>query len=69
MNILDQLKTHGIVSEVDKKQEVTIGPLIAHLADPASLNMLLKSLQDKADQTEINGFEDAFDGKDMSGDQ
>lgn len=66
MNILDQLKTHGIVSEVDKKQEVTIRPLIAHLADPASLNALLKSLQDKADQTEMDGFEEAFEGKDTS---
>jgi len=66
MNILDQLKTHGIVSEVDKKQEVTIRPLIAHLADPASLNTLLKSLQDKADQTELDGFGDALEGKDTS---
>lgn len=69
MNILDQLKTHGIVSDVDKKQEVTIRPLIAHLADPASLSMLLKSLQDKADQTEMDGFEEAFDGKDTSREQ
>jgi hypothetical protein len=69
MNILDQLKTHGIVSEVDKKQEVTIRPLIAHLADPASLTMLLKSLQDKADQTEMDGLEGAFEERETIRDQ
>ena len=45
LNLLDQLKTHGIVSEVDKKQEVTIRPMIAHLANPDSLTALLQTLQ------------------------
>ena len=49
LNILDQLKTHGIVSEVDKNQELIIRPLIAHVADPASLNSLLNSLQKRSD--------------------
>jgi hypothetical protein len=69
MNILDQLKTHGIISEVDKKQEVTIRPLIAHLADPASLTTLLQSLQDQADQTEMDGFGDAFNSTGESDDK
>ena len=69
MNILDQLKTHGIISEVDKKQEVTIRPLIAHLADPASLNTLLKSLQDQADQTEMDGFGNGFESTGESDDK
>ncbi len=45
LNILDQLKTHGIISEVDKKHEITIRPLIAHLADPAALQSLLAILK------------------------
>ena len=48
LNLLDQLKTYGIVSEVDKKQEVTIRPLVAHLANPESLAMLLQVLERKA---------------------
>lgn len=50
-NLLDQLKTYGIVSEMDKNQEVTIRPMIAHLADPESLTALLQVLKEKA-QTE-----------------
>lgn len=45
LNLLDQLKPHGIVSEVDKNQEVAIRPLIAYLADPESLGALLRALQ------------------------
>jgi hypothetical protein len=48
LNLLDQLKTYGIVSEIDKKHEVTIRPLIAHLANPESLQALLRSLQDQS---------------------
>ncbi len=44
LNLLDQLKPHGIVSEVDKKQEVTVRPLIAHLGNPESLGALLSVL-------------------------
>ena len=43
--LLDQLKTYGIVSEVDKNEELTIRPLIAHLANPESLKALLASLE------------------------
>lgn len=46
--LLDQLKTHAVVSEVDKNQEVTIRPLIAHLANPESLAALLRVLKDQA---------------------
>jgi hypothetical protein len=48
LNLLDQLKPHGIVSEVDKKQEVTIRPLIAYLANPESLMSLLQVLRQQA---------------------
>ncbi|HEY5311864.1 MAG TPA: DUF4194 domain-containing protein [Pirellulales bacterium] len=47
LSLLDQLKTHGIVSEVDKKQEVVIRPLIAHLANPDSLAALLVLLKNQ----------------------
>ena len=47
LQLLDQLKTHGIVSEVDSKQEILIRPLIAHLANPESLSALLAALNEK----------------------
>ena len=55
MNQLDHLKGYGIVSAVDKNQEVTIRPLIAHLANPQSLKALLEVLTAKA---EADGGED-----------
>ncbi len=47
LQLLEQLKAHGIVSEVDQKHEVTIRPLIAHLANPESLTALLGVLKEK----------------------
>jgi len=41
-NLLDQLKIHGIVSEVDSNREFTIRPIIAHLANAESLSALLR---------------------------
>lgn len=52
MNLLDQLKPHGIVSEVDKKHEVTIRPLIAYLANPESLTALLEVLKEQSRVTQ-----------------
>lgn len=49
-SLLDQLKSHGIVSEVDKNQEVIIRPLIAHLANPESLSQLLALVENKANE-------------------
>lgn len=46
---LDHLKGYGIVSGIDKNQEVTIRPLIAHLANPRSLTTLLDTLQEKCE--------------------
>ena len=46
-NLLDQLKTYGVVSEIDKNLEVTIGPLIAHVAGPESLKSLLEVFKKK----------------------
>lgn len=44
-NLLEKLKVHGIVSEIDTKDRVTIKPLIAHLANPQSLDTLLNHLK------------------------
>ena len=55
LSLLDQLKTYGIVSEIDKKQEVTVRPLIAHLANPESLAALLALLKDQRQDVEAAG--------------
>jgi hypothetical protein len=47
LSVLDQLKTYGVVSEVDNKQEVVIRPLIAHVANPESLAALLRVLKEQ----------------------
>lgn len=46
--LLDQLKPHGIVSEPDHQREVTIRPLIAHLANPETLTALLAHFRELA---------------------
>ncbi len=51
LTLLDQLKTYGIVSEVDPKDELTIRPMIAHLANPESLAALLKLLREQTQTT------------------
>jgi hypothetical protein len=52
LNLLDQLKPHGIVSEVDDKHEVTIRPLVVYLANPSSLAALLRELKESFKATE-----------------
>lgn len=66
-SILDQLKTHGFISEVDKNHEITIRPLIAHVADPASLGALLTALKEKAETAEMDEFNEAFDPPEGTG--
>lgn len=53
-NLLEQLKGYGIVSEVDAKQEITIRPLIAHIADPESLDALLRTMVQMAGEGSSN---------------
>lgn len=48
-SLLEQLKGYGIVTEVDANDECVIRPLIAHLADPASLRALLDQFKTIAD--------------------
>lgn len=51
-NLLEQLKVHGVVSEIDEQEEVTIRPMIVHLANPESLTELLKVMKKNAAQNE-----------------
>lgn len=48
LTLLDQLKTHNIVSEPDAGREVIVRPLIAHLANPETLTALLASFRQQA---------------------
>ena len=43
--LLEQLKGHGIVSEVDAHDQVTIRPIITHLANPENLQNLLHAFR------------------------
>jgi len=43
--LLEKLKPHGIVSEVDSHDQVAIRPIIAHLANPDNLQSLLQALR------------------------
>lgn len=41
-NLLEKLKGHGIVSEIDNQDQVSVRPIIAHLANPENLQALLE---------------------------
>jgi hypothetical protein len=47
-NLLEKLKGHGVVSEIDKRDQVTIRPIITHLADTQGLQSLLDTLKQLA---------------------
>jgi hypothetical protein len=47
-NLLEQLKAHGIVSEIDEHDRVFIRPIIAHLANPENLQSLLQAFRQEA---------------------
>ena len=51
LNLLEQLKGHGIVSDVDQQERVTIRPIIAHLANPENLTNLVQALREAAGDT------------------
>jgi hypothetical protein len=54
--LLEQLKVHGIVSEVDSHGELQIRPIIAHLANPENLQALLNAYRaERADKPAIKG--------------
>jgi hypothetical protein len=62
-NLLEQLKGHGIVSEVDEHDRVSIRPIIAHLANPENLQSLLHAFRNEARQDQKQKrFADEADG-------
>ncbi len=46
--LLEQLRGHGVVSEIDKEDQFTIRPLIVHLANPENLQALLAVFAERA---------------------
>ena len=46
--LLEGLRGHGVVSEVDAQESVTIRPMIVHLANPQNLQALLQHLRELA---------------------
>jgi hypothetical protein len=54
-NLLEQLKGHGVVSEVDEHDRIAIRPIIAHLANPENLQNLLQAFRDEAGRRQGQG--------------
>jgi len=50
-NLLEQLKTYGIVTDINEHEQITIRPLIAHVANPENLKNLLTAIKLKANTT------------------
>lgn len=53
--LLEQLRTHGIVSEVDVNDKFVIRPLIVHLANPENLKVLIDALKHAHQQGQTAG--------------
>lgn len=49
--LLDNLKNHGIVSDIDANDQVVIRPIITHLANPENLQNLLHHFRQMAGQS------------------
>lgn len=65
LTLLDQLKGHGLVSEPDTHERVTIRPIIAHLASPENLQHLLSWLRQRrqALNGELFGEQNGMDNR------
>jgi hypothetical protein len=50
-SLLDNLKNHGIVSDIDANDQVVIRPIITHLANPENLQNLLHHFRQVAGQS------------------
>jgi len=50
-SLLDNLKNHGIVSDIDASDQVVIRPIITHLANPENLQNLLHHFRHLAGQS------------------
>ena len=51
MNLLENLRGHGVVSDVDEQDSFTIRPMIVHLANPENLQTLLQRLREISGNT------------------
>ncbi|WP_197334118.1 DUF4194 domain-containing protein [Ralstonia syzygii] len=54
-NLLEKLKPHGIVSEVDQHDQFLIRPIIVHLANPENLQGLLQALKQASADARSDG--------------
>jgi Domain of unknown function (DUF4194) len=50
-NLLEQLRGYGVVSEVDRHDQFSIRPIIAHLANPESLTNLLHAFRKETESS------------------
>jgi hypothetical protein len=62
-HLLEQLKGYGVVSEVDRHDQFSIRPIIAHLANPENLTGLLVAFRQEAEAAGAAGV-----GSDSPGD-
>ena len=53
--LLENLRTHGMVSEVDAQDCITIRPMIVHLLNPENLQTLLLRLREVAEKSGAQG--------------
>jgi hypothetical protein len=53
VNLLDQLKGHGLVSALDAHDRVLIRPIIAHLLNPENLQALIAGLRDQVGRPDM----------------
>jgi hypothetical protein len=52
--LLEQLKGHGIVAEVDEHDRILIRPIIAHLANVENLQSLLQAFRELARRRHVD---------------
>ena len=57
LNLLENLRAHGVVSEVDGNESLAIRPMIVHLANPENLQALLQRLREAASSPPPEGSE------------
>ncbi len=55
LQLLEHLRTHGMVSEVDAQDCITIRPMIVHLLNPENLQTLLLRLREVAEKGGAQG--------------
>ncbi len=54
LTLLEHLRGHGVVSDVDAQERITIRPMIVHLANPENLQALLARLRELSSNPEAS---------------